>query len=430
MPPMGEYADFADCVAKNGDKKDPEAYCSVIMRAIEGDAKDAGKRGKGTKGKAFIPCSFKEREGLVVGYANTPVIDAGDAQYRDLIPAELWMKALSAFFRCGAKINLLHRPIIVGETVSVELRPGAGPLLVSKPTQAWAKAMIDDGVLQGYSIEYIVYDFDVEESPDDDPRPIRKFLDFDVLRVSYVDEPMNPGSYFFGGKAMDNYQFVFDRRANRVTVEAVDDEAMAKLAALFDTGLKAAGVPDGARLGSIEIKVAAHGNDDAQPADTAIGESTVKAALARILGGGGKEELVDRKVDAAAEIKALKERIDALEQALEDGSKAAEGDDGMSDRLKAIEAKLQDVDLDTLGKVEALLPQDGEPGVSDRLGALEEAQGEGKSAVEQVQDQIARLVTYLEKERPADNSKGIQPVGPQMKSDEDFWGGAVALPLG
>jgi len=34
--PMGSYKDFADCVAKNNDKKDPEAYCATIMRKVEG----------------------------------------------------------------------------------------------------------------------------------------------------------------------------------------------------------------------------------------------------------------------------------------------------------------------------------------------------------------------------------------------------------
>lgn len=35
--PFGQYKDFADCVAKNRDKNDPEAYCATIKRAIKGD---------------------------------------------------------------------------------------------------------------------------------------------------------------------------------------------------------------------------------------------------------------------------------------------------------------------------------------------------------------------------------------------------------
>lgn len=35
--PFGEYENFEDCVAKNQDKGDPEAYCATIKRQIEGD---------------------------------------------------------------------------------------------------------------------------------------------------------------------------------------------------------------------------------------------------------------------------------------------------------------------------------------------------------------------------------------------------------
>lgn len=34
--PFGEYKDFKDCVEKNKDKKDPEAYCAKIKEQIEG----------------------------------------------------------------------------------------------------------------------------------------------------------------------------------------------------------------------------------------------------------------------------------------------------------------------------------------------------------------------------------------------------------
>jgi len=36
--PFAGYKDFADCVAKNQDKGDPEAYCAVIKRQAEGEA--------------------------------------------------------------------------------------------------------------------------------------------------------------------------------------------------------------------------------------------------------------------------------------------------------------------------------------------------------------------------------------------------------
>ena len=33
---MGEYKDFAECVRKNKDKKDPNAYCGSIYWKVEG----------------------------------------------------------------------------------------------------------------------------------------------------------------------------------------------------------------------------------------------------------------------------------------------------------------------------------------------------------------------------------------------------------
>ena len=39
--PFGPYSDFADCVASNQDKDDPEAYCGAIRQAIEGNVERA-----------------------------------------------------------------------------------------------------------------------------------------------------------------------------------------------------------------------------------------------------------------------------------------------------------------------------------------------------------------------------------------------------
>jgi hypothetical protein len=42
LDPFGEYKDFADCVAKNKDKTDPEAYCATIKRKVEGSTQNVG----------------------------------------------------------------------------------------------------------------------------------------------------------------------------------------------------------------------------------------------------------------------------------------------------------------------------------------------------------------------------------------------------
>lgn len=41
--PFAGYKDFDDCVEKNKDKKDPEAYCATIMRKVEEPAKKKHK---------------------------------------------------------------------------------------------------------------------------------------------------------------------------------------------------------------------------------------------------------------------------------------------------------------------------------------------------------------------------------------------------
>jgi len=38
--PMGDYTSFADCVAKNQDKDDPEAYCGSIKHKVEGETEE------------------------------------------------------------------------------------------------------------------------------------------------------------------------------------------------------------------------------------------------------------------------------------------------------------------------------------------------------------------------------------------------------
>jgi len=47
--PFGEYKDFDDCVSKNKDKDDPEAYCATIKRNIEGEVFDPKELEMGKK---------------------------------------------------------------------------------------------------------------------------------------------------------------------------------------------------------------------------------------------------------------------------------------------------------------------------------------------------------------------------------------------
>ena len=41
MSPMAQYRNFASCIAKNKSKRNPQAYCATIMRAVEGKSKQS-----------------------------------------------------------------------------------------------------------------------------------------------------------------------------------------------------------------------------------------------------------------------------------------------------------------------------------------------------------------------------------------------------
>lgn len=82
--PFAGYKDFAECVEKNKDKKDPEAYCGEIQKRVEKFVK--GGPGSGVKGHTtaehLVPRKSpnpKIMEALIVGAEltnETPAIDS------------------------------------------------------------------------------------------------------------------------------------------------------------------------------------------------------------------------------------------------------------------------------------------------------------------------------------------------------------------
>ena len=458
---------------------------------------------KEIKGTVTVPTDFKVAEDMIVGYANAPVIDRGDRDYRDLIPADTWLKALQAFFQHGSKINLLHRPIFVAETVKVEIRPGEGPLLYTRPLKSWVKDMIDEGVLTGYSIEYVLKDYEIMPPPDSDPRPVRKFKDFSVLRISYVDEPMNPQSYFrWGGKmGLEGYSFVFDKENGRVIVEAADEEAFARLAQLFDEGLKAAEIPTEG-IKAIEFKMAdekavwttqfindlpdssfayiepggkkdkegktvprtlrhlpykdANGKIDLPhlrnalarlPQSNLSAEAKAKALsklcaaakrvgmessvcsqrkslfekfgdLLSLLGIKNEEEYMGDKKETSAQLAELKEKLEDLTQKVSGLQADEETLNGLKEKIEALEQ--------ALGPDEKT---DEAKAIKDRLEELESKQKEGEETLSQqisaLKEDVEAVVSFLEKQ-----SNGATHIVPtETKSaaqkNEDFWNGAV-----
>lgn len=68
--PFSGYKDHADCVAQNGDKADPAAFCSALERETEKLAKaDATRR--------FEVVKFEDDKQLVFGYASVSLAKDG-----------------------------------------------------------------------------------------------------------------------------------------------------------------------------------------------------------------------------------------------------------------------------------------------------------------------------------------------------------------
>jgi len=77
--PFAGYKDFADCVRQNKDKEDPEAYCAVIMRKVEGETKkdDAETENTNKAYKQSNENSNKENggESMTIKKEETPAIE-------------------------------------------------------------------------------------------------------------------------------------------------------------------------------------------------------------------------------------------------------------------------------------------------------------------------------------------------------------------
>lgn len=63
--PFGEYKDFEDCVRKNQDKENPEAYCAVIEKKITGKwpaEEEYREKLEGLHKKFIEECSDKKKK--------------------------------------------------------------------------------------------------------------------------------------------------------------------------------------------------------------------------------------------------------------------------------------------------------------------------------------------------------------------------------
>lgn len=81
MPEVGGYADMAACVAANGDKEDPKAYCMALMHEAE-------KLAKADRAKRFEIKKADDVMQMVFGWASVSKVD-GENNLVDLQDDEI-----------------------------------------------------------------------------------------------------------------------------------------------------------------------------------------------------------------------------------------------------------------------------------------------------------------------------------------------------
>jgi len=251
-----------------------------------------------------LPLELKQDEGLVVGYANKAVPD----DINHLIPADVWLSGLQRYFREGMPVKLLHRPqLVVGETVWLKVL-GDGLVLASRPKYPEIRGLVEKGLLTAYSVGF------VPKAWTDREDGIREFTDLELVEVSYVDEPMNPGSYFeVVPKMLEGHEIHFDTQTGTVTVLGLQPDEMAQLSSLLQGALTKAGIGSVSGVQAIEFKAAIPAMSDDTPSEERSGEEDSMNLLKQIwdfLRGKAKDvpehrsEPMDKQPEVKAEEKA------------------------------------------------------------------------------------------------------------------------------
>lgn len=107
--PIGPYEDMKACIAANGDKEDPSAYCSALEQAEKADAK-----------KRFRVSKVDDELGVVFGWASVSVKADGqpleDLQGDIIDPLDL-EKAAYDFVLYARGLDEMHEGKIRGQMV-------------------------------------------------------------------------------------------------------------------------------------------------------------------------------------------------------------------------------------------------------------------------------------------------------------------------
>lgn len=146
--PFSGYKDFADCVAKNKDKRNPEAYCGKIKAAVEkADAEDRS---------GFTLTKLDSDRNLVFGWASIAATVDGKAlidKQGDIIEPEVLEEAVYDFVLEFREADEMHSRVTKGMLIeSLVTTPdkltAMGLPAGSVPTGWWVGFKVDPETFQ------------------------------------------------------------------------------------------------------------------------------------------------------------------------------------------------------------------------------------------------------------------------------------------
>ncbi len=195
--PMGEYKDFKDCVNKNQNKSNPEAYCGEIKKKLEGksfkfltnyvDWSEIGHKGN--------------KEYYVTGYISTDELDRS----QEIVTKDAMADMVTQLKTGNIKLDVEHstfgdnNDIPIGKIIDAKFVQHEGK------SKIWIKAIINkahnkfeevwksikDGFLDAFSIAY-----KVKESIKDivDGVEVTLLKSLELLNVAITGNPITRGA--------------------------------------------------------------------------------------------------------------------------------------------------------------------------------------------------------------------------------------------
>lgn len=251
--PFSDYENLAQCVAKNQDKDDPEAYCSALKKEAEAkgdgyedrrslDEKESEEKGynhpdfdKGqarslgagksfkfyTDGMSFTTVGTKgDKTYYVTGYISTGDVD----RYNEVVSDKAMDEMLDQLKGGNIKLDVEHstftgeNEIPIGRIVEAKIdSKGLWVKCIlnknhGKFNEVWNS--IKEGFLDAFSIAYKVLDV-AEEFADGITKTILKSIE--LLNVAITGNPVNPnatmtGSFAKSLKAYAKYKSEEDKK--------------------------------------------------------------------------------------------------------------------------------------------------------------------------------------------------------------------------